>query len=277
MKNTIVIKNINNIDFEVTCGLNKYIYKPRETCISKHNEGVKSFQDIVKQSVVLNGRGSLLNLVEISWVNELEENIGREFAFYSFLKNIGTLKSRYSWRGSKNIPEYRAYSMLISSYYRLNLFYFFKIAFGKVLFYTLKSLFSFREFRQFKSSKIIIHGANEKYLDIIHPLIEEIRRCSKARLGILSKIKLSPIVNNMMSYRHQYLYKFNLDYLSYFREFRTEKIRVLNNIPKNIDSTYFKQIINRFITLFDASRKSLYPKALACIYHLYLIFQLMIS
>ena len=245
MKNIIVIKNINNIDFEVTCGLKKYIYKPRETCISKHNEGVKSFQEIVKQSVISNGRGSLLNLVEISWVNELEENIGREFAFYSFLKNIGTSKYRYTWWGSKNIPEYRAYSMLISSYYRLNLFYFFKIAFGKVLFYTLKSLFSFREFSQFKSSKIIIHGANEKYLDIIHPLIEEIRRCSKARLGILSKIKLSPIVNNIMSYRHQYLYKFNLDWLSYFREFRTEKIRVLNNIPKNIDSSYFRQIINR--------------------------------
>ena len=245
MKNTIVIKNINNIDFEVICGLKKYTYKPRKTCISKHNEGVKIFQDIVKQSVISHGKGSLLNLVEISWVNELEENIGREFAFYSFLKNIGKSKYRYSWRGSKNVPEYRAYSMLMSSYYRLNLFYYFKIAFGKVLFYSLKSLFSFREFNQFKSSNIIIHGANEKYLDIIHPLIEEIRRCSNAKLGILSRIKLSPIVNNMMSYRHQYLYKFNLDFTSHFREFRNEKTHVINSIPDNIDSFYFKQIINR--------------------------------
>ena len=248
MKNTIVIKNINNIDFEVICGLKKYTYKLRETFISKHNEGVKFFQDIVKQSVISHGGGSLLNLVEINWVCELEENIGREFAFYSFLKNIGKSKYRYSWRGSKNIPEYRAYSMLISSYYRLNLFYYFKIAFGKVLLYSLKSLFSFRELNKFKSSNIIIHGANEKYLDVIYPLIKEIRKCTKASLGILSKTKLPPIVNQMISYRHQYFYKFNLDFTSHFREFRNEKIQVINSIPDKIDSFYFKQIINRIYT-----------------------------
>ena len=101
MKNIIVIKNINNIDFEVIYGLKKYIYKPRETCISKHNEGVKIFQDIVKQSVISHGIGSLLNLVEINWVSELEEDIGREYAFYIFLKNIGKAKHNYSWKGSK--------------------------------------------------------------------------------------------------------------------------------------------------------------------------------
>ena len=81
-------KNINNLDFEVIINLKKYFYKSRESSISKHNEGVKIFQDIVRQSVISNGVGSLLNLVEIDWVSELEENIGREYAFYCFLKNI---------------------------------------------------------------------------------------------------------------------------------------------------------------------------------------------
>lgn len=245
MRNAIVIKNINNLEFEVTYALEKYIYKPNETCISKHNEGVKSFQEIVKNSVISHGIGNLLNLVEITWVSELEENIGREYAFYSFLKKIGKSKHQYSWRGSKNVPEYRAYSMLISSYYRLNLFYYFKVAFGKVLFYSLKSLFSFRKFNQFKSSNIILHGVNEKYLDVIFPLIVEFRNNSKARLGILFRTKLSPIVNNMVNYRYQYLYKINIRFISHFREFRNEKVQILNSFPDNIDSFYFHKIINR--------------------------------
>ena len=245
MGNELVITNINNLDFEVMYNSKKYRYKSRESSISKHNEGVKIFQHIVKQSVISCGIGSLLNLVEINFVSELEEDIGLEFSFYSFLNNIRKSKCRYSWKGNKNVPEYRAYSMLISSYYRLNLFYYFKIAFGKVLFYSVKSCLNLTQFSQFKSCKYILHGANEKYLDVILPLIEEIRKSSKARLGILFNTRISPKVNNTIIYNYGYLYKFNLNFISNYNKFKTEKKQIINSIPVNIDSFFFEKIINR--------------------------------
>lgn len=245
MINKVEIKNINNLDFEVIINLKKYFYKSRESSISKHNEGVKIFQDIVRQSVISNGVGSLLNLVEIDWVSELEENIGREYAFYCFLKNIKKSNCSYNWKGSKNVPEYRAYSMLISSYYKLNLFYYFKIAFGKVIFYSLQSLFFFRDFNKLKSSNVILHGVNEKYLDVIIPLYKEIRKKSKAKLGVLFRNKLSFKDDRTWSYKYQYLYKFNFNFMSYFREYRNEKNAIINSLPNNIDSLYFKNILNR--------------------------------